>query len=336
MSLFTQKELAKYSLTKALGEISTQSTPGVHGDATGLEREVHDTLAARLTDLTGAPPTGFLLPLACLKALNVTTATAGGFLVETELAAIVPALRSKSVAIAMGATLFENLHGTCAIPIESTTQTAQWAAEMEAITGSDSAYAQTTMTPRRVCSMATVSRQVLLQNSLGVENFMRDSILRTVGTALDKGALSGNGNAEPLGILNWSGTVTFGATATRAKAIAFQDALANIILSSVPNLHSCDGSKVYFWRNDFFSAMQSPTAFNPSIQPESSRSSSALASARSNIFHHIGFSSRRWKSTRSPSTTEIGSPCARSLAESSCRLAISGSAGFGGAGASAE
>lgn len=103
MSLFTQKELAKYSVTKALGEIANQNTPGVHGTVTGLEREIHDTLATRLIDL-GTTPNGFLLPIACLKAMNVTTATAGGFTVGTELAAIVPALRAKSVAVAMGAT----------------------------------------------------------------------------------------------------------------------------------------------------------------------------------------------------------------------------------------
>jgi predicted phage gp36 major capsid-like protein len=238
MSLFTQKELAKYSLTKALGEIANQSTPGIHGNATGLEREIHDTLAARLTDLTGAGPTGFLLPIACLKALNVTSATASGFLVGTDLAAIVPALRSKSVVIAMGATVFDNLHGNLVLPVETTTSTAQWLAEMEALSGSDSAYAQTILSPRRCTSMATLSQQLLAQNSIGVENFVRDSLLRTVGSAIDKGALSGNGTSEPLGILNNPNTnqvVTFGGTATRAKAIAFQDALTTANVGNTPD-----------------------------------------------------------------------------------------------------
>jgi HK97 family phage major capsid protein len=183
MSLFTQKELAKFSVTKALSEIANQTNPGYHGPVTGLEREVHDTLAARLTDLTGAVPTGFLLPIACLKALNVTTATAGGFMVGTELAAIVPALRSKSVAIAMGATIFENLLGNCGVPGESTIQTAEWLAELEELSGSDSSYNQTNLTPRRCASMATVSQQLLTQNSLGVENFMRASLPWHVGNS---------------------------------------------------------------------------------------------------------------------------------------------------------
>ena len=90
MSLFTQKELARYSLTKALLEISNFSQPGLQGDATGLEREISDTLKSQMQSGTSMP-NAFMLPIACLKAQNVTTATAGGYLVGTELAAIVPA-----------------------------------------------------------------------------------------------------------------------------------------------------------------------------------------------------------------------------------------------------
>lgn len=237
MSLFTQKELAKYSLTKALGEIANQTVRGYHGQVSGLEREIHDTLAARVTDLTGSGPTGFLLPLAALKAMNVTSGPAGGFLVGTELEPIVPALRAKSVVIAMGATLFEGLRSTCGVPIESTTSTAQWLAELETLSGTDSTYKQTTMSPRRVASMATVSRQMLNQNSLGVENFMRDSLLRTIASAIDKGAISGAGNAEPTGILNWEGTgsATFSGAVTRAKLISIQDTLTAASVGNTPD-----------------------------------------------------------------------------------------------------
>jgi hypothetical protein len=116
MSLFTVKELQKCSVTNALGEIANERTPGMHRIVTGLEREIHDTLAARFAGLMSAQPNGFLLPIACLKALNVTTATAGGFTVGTGLAAIVPALRAKSVAVAMGATILENLRGPARNP----------------------------------------------------------------------------------------------------------------------------------------------------------------------------------------------------------------------------
>jgi hypothetical protein len=58
-----------------------------------------------------------------------------------------------------------------------------------------------------------------------------------LGTALDKGALSGGGGPEPIGILNFAGTgsVTFGAAATRAKLIAFQDALTTANVGNTPD-----------------------------------------------------------------------------------------------------
>ncbi len=85
--------------------------------------------------------------------------------------------------------------------------------------------------------MATLSRQLLAQNSLGVENFVRDSLLASIGSAIDKGALSGDGLAEPLGILNNANTnqVEFGAAATRAKALAFQDALTADNVGNTPD-----------------------------------------------------------------------------------------------------
>jgi hypothetical protein len=123
--MFTQKELARFSVTKALGELSNSPQPGIDGTVTGLEREVHDALSNRLKNLTGTQPQGFLIPIQCLKGLNGTSAPAGGFMVGTDLAAIEPALRSKSVVIAMGATVFENLRGNLGIPAESTSTVAE-------------------------------------------------------------------------------------------------------------------------------------------------------------------------------------------------------------------
>jgi hypothetical protein len=53
MSLFTAKELQKFSVTKALSEISNSPRPGIDGEATGLEREVSDTLKSHIKRATG-------------------------------------------------------------------------------------------------------------------------------------------------------------------------------------------------------------------------------------------------------------------------------------------
>jgi HK97 family phage major capsid protein len=115
--------------------------------------------------------------------------------------------------------------------------TSQWLAESETLSESEAAYAKTILTPRRCACMTSLSKQLLAQNSVGVEQFVRDSLMRTIATAIDKGALSGSGNNEPLGVLNNTGTnsVTFSATATYAKVISFQDALTAANVGNTPD-----------------------------------------------------------------------------------------------------
>jgi hypothetical protein len=48
MSLFTQKELSKYSLTKALSELSSGVAPGMDGEVTGLEQEASEAIKAHV------------------------------------------------------------------------------------------------------------------------------------------------------------------------------------------------------------------------------------------------------------------------------------------------
>src|SRR5437764_9698444 len=234
-ALFTEKELQRYSITRALNQIiQSQSNrpPGYPGELSGgLEREVHDALKRHFCTPSDRP-IGFLLPLSCLKtANNATTATQGGFLVDTSFASsIVPALRNKSVTVALGATVFEGLKGDCLIPPQNSTVPAQWLAEMQAADDSNTmTFGQDKLTPHRCVALARLSKQLLTQSSLGIENFVRNDILSVVGLALDKAALAGSGNVEPLGILNRTdvGSVTFGGAATRAKTVSFQSTLAN-------------------------------------------------------------------------------------------------------------
>src|SRR5262245_3740322 len=241
MSLFSAKELSKYSLTKALSELSSSNQHGFDGAVTGLEAEADQALKAQFRRLNeGTEPLGFQIPIAALmplKAMNVTTALQGGFFVGQDLEAIVPALRSASVVISLGAQVFSNLKGDLGIPAETAFQDAAWLAESDALSdpGAET-YAKTALTPRRCASMAVLSKQLLSQNSLGLENFVRESLRNTLGTALDKGALSGIGGKEPLGLLNNTncGSITFGAAATRAKLISMQDTLTT---ANVANLN---------------------------------------------------------------------------------------------------
>jgi HK97 family phage major capsid protein len=207
---------------------------------TGLEFECSDALKTNIKRRTGTMPDGFMIPLAALapmKAINVTSALSGGFLVGQDLEAIVPALRSASVVMSLGAQFFENLKGQLGLPAETAFQSAQWLAESKTLGDSgDQVYSKTVLSPKRCASLAVLSGQLLAQNSLGVENFVRASLRKTLGTALDKAALVGAGNKEPLGLINnpGVGVATFGGTATRSKAIEMQDRLTAAEAGTTP------------------------------------------------------------------------------------------------------
>ena len=131
----------------------------------------------------------------------------------------------------MGCSVFEGLVGDAVVPFQNTTSDAQWLGELEAAADpSDASYAQSKLTPRRVVSISRLSQQLLSQSSLGIENYCRSDLLRVCGTALDKAALVGAGNKEPLGLLNRVdsslNTVTYGGAATWAKVLSHQSACA--------------------------------------------------------------------------------------------------------------
>src|SRR5262245_54080487 len=155
MSLFTQRELQKYSLTKALAELADSHDPGVDGRVSGLELECDQALKSQFRRLNnGEEPTGFLIPIAALapiKNLNVTTATAGAFLVGQEMDTIVPALRSASVVLSLGAQVFSNLRDDFGLPGETSFSPASWLSESESLPDqTDEVYQRTVISPKRV------------------------------------------------------------------------------------------------------------------------------------------------------------------------------------------
>jgi HK97 family phage major capsid protein len=239
--LFTRKELQNYSLSKAIAEISDQPAAGLDGTLTGLEAELSDVLKTHIKRETGTHIDGHMIPIGALlplKAQNVTTAPQGGFLIGQDLESVAPALRSASVVMSLGAQVLEGLRGDVGIPAETAFQSFSWLAESEALPDvGDETCSKTILTPRRLATMATVSRSLLSQDSLGIENFLRASLRRTLGTALDTAALNGTGGVQPLGLLNNLdiSSITFSATPTRTKLVSMQTTLCTARAGNAPD-----------------------------------------------------------------------------------------------------
>jgi HK97 family phage prohead protease len=186
---------------------------------------------------TGQSPNGVWVPPDVLRGpsdgrrdLNVTTASQGGNFVQTNvLSSPIEILRNRMVVQRLGAQYMGGLSGNVAIPRQTGAATAYSLPESASLTKSTQAIDQITLTPKRVGAYNEYTKQLLLQSSVDVENFLRDDLMKQVAIKWDGLAIAGEGSgSQPTGILNTTGvgSVTFSGAATYAKMVSFETSLS--------------------------------------------------------------------------------------------------------------
>jgi HK97 family phage major capsid protein/HK97 family phage prohead protease len=230
-------EVKRFSFVRLMHAIASPDDRGAQ-EAAAYEREVSDAARAK----SGKPSRGargFMVPMDVLAApmlqrdLTVGTSTAGGHTVSTDLlsGSFIDILRKRMVLQRAGATFLDGLVGNIAIPRHTTASTAYWVAENTAPTESNQAFDQVTMSPKTVGTYVDYSRKLLLQSSIGVENFVRGDLTRVIGLGIDLAGLYGTGSAnQPTGVKNQSGinTKDFAAAApTFAEIVALETLVAD-------------------------------------------------------------------------------------------------------------
>jgi len=141
-------------------------------------------------------------------------------------------LRNESSVMQAGATMLRGLQGNVVIPKKTAGTTVGWISpEGDPSTSDEIEVGSVTMSPKVVGAHTDVTRLLLQQSSLDVENLIRDDLTKSIATAIDLGALAGSGSSgQPTGIANTSGinTTTFGAAnPTWAEIVAMESAVAN-------------------------------------------------------------------------------------------------------------
>jgi len=195
-----KRETKRYSMMRAINALANPGDAAAQR-AAAFERECSEAVSAKL----GKQARGFMVPTEVQKRdLNVTTATAGGNLVATDLlgGSFIDALRNAMVIDRMGTRMLTGLVGNIAIPRLSGTGTAYWVAENTAPTESDQTIAQVTMSPKTVGAFTDISRRLLLQSSIDVEAMVQNDLATILGLAIQQAAISGSGASnQPSGIL---------------------------------------------------------------------------------------------------------------------------------------
>lgn len=202
-----ERDIKEYRITRAISAIMFPNDKRIQ-DAAGFEREVSYAAAQR----AGFDAKGIFIPPDVMKRdLNVTTATAGGNTVQTNvLLPLIELLRNRLVMGQVGATMLGGLQGNVAIPRQSGAGTAYWiATEGGAPTESQQTIAQVALSPKTLGAFTDYTRQLMLQSSIDVEAFVRNDLARILAQAIDLAALYGTAaDGQPRGVANTSGINT--------------------------------------------------------------------------------------------------------------------------------
>lgn len=134
------------------------------------------------------------------------TTTAGGYTVDTTLGGLIPILEPKLRVADMGATIIRGLTSNIDFPRNDADAAAVWAGEVTTSTETSPTFDRIQMAPERLTAFTDVSKQVSMQSSIDIENFVRRRLNFANNKALDLAALNGSGSSnQPTGILNYSG-----------------------------------------------------------------------------------------------------------------------------------
>lgn len=133
----------------------------------------------------------------------VSVASEGVDVVATDLYDIIEPLRAKNVLVQAGAKFYTGLTNNAQIPV-LTGSNVNWAGETAAATDGNVLFNNVTLTPKRLTAYVDISKMLLAQDSIGVENAIRQDLINAINsklesTILGKGAKSAT---TPAGIFN--------------------------------------------------------------------------------------------------------------------------------------
>lgn len=200
----TPEETKRFSFIRAINALANPNKPDVQR-AAAFEIECSQAVGKKLKKDSD----GLFIPIeVATRDLTVGTATAGGHTVATDLMAgsFIDMLRNRMMVRKMGATVLTDLVGDIAIPRQTGGATAYWVAESASVTESAPTFDQVTLSPETVGAMTDISRKLLLQSSLDIENFVRGDLAKQLAIEMDRVCINGSGSSnEPTGILNTTG-----------------------------------------------------------------------------------------------------------------------------------
>ncbi len=226
----TKKEVRQFSIMKAINALANPTDRHAQR-AAEFEFECSEEAAKHY----GRTAQGIMLPPEVMSNWNTrdlnASDDAGLIGQDFRAGSFIDALRNASAVMPL-ATNLNGLSGDVKIPKKTSAASAAFiSAEGGASGESEMVIGSVTMSPKTVGVHTDVTRQLMLQSSLDVENLIRDDLAKSMAIAIDDGALEGSGSSgNPTGITNTSGinTVSLSSAAapTFAEMVSIETAVA--------------------------------------------------------------------------------------------------------------
>lgn len=165
----------RFSLLRAIGE----SISGNYSD------ESLEVIERGRAQMSGMETTGSLLiPVEDRAAVVAGTPANGGNVIDTDMLDIMTPLTANLILAQVGANIVTGLTNNVSIP-KYTGTTADWAGETSAAADGTGTFSKQGFSPKRLAAVTYISKQMLAQDSLGVERMLRDQIVRAIAAKLE-------------------------------------------------------------------------------------------------------------------------------------------------------
>ena len=196
-------EAKRYSFGRAL-------VASVTGDwsKAGLEMEC----SRAVEKIMGRAPEGFFVPFDIFRRdFNVGTSSEAGNMVGTELRPdlYTDALRNAMVMGRLGVRFLTGLSSNLDLPRKTTAGTLGMLTEIGSASETAPVTAKATLSPKRIGAYTEVSKQVLIQSAMSLEDLIRDDLVTGAAVLLENQCINGAGTgAEIKGLRNVTGIGT--------------------------------------------------------------------------------------------------------------------------------
>ena len=226
----SKKQVRQFSIMKAINALANPTDRKAQRDA-----EFEFECSEEASKHYGRTAQGIMLPPEVMANWNTrdlnASDDAGLIGQDFRPESFIDVLRNSSAVMPL-ATNLNGLSGDVKIPKKTSAASAAFISSEGGASGeSEMVIGSVTMTPKTLGVHTDITRQLMLQSSLDVENLVRDDLAKSMAIAIDDGALEGSGSSgNPTGITNTSGinTVSLSSAAapTFAEMVSIETAVA--------------------------------------------------------------------------------------------------------------